>query len=215
MYSDTGIHGVGLIVNGQRGFYNGSTVDYGSLLSFVAYTSLAADAPSAGNLILTIKVTSPEGNETRFGPSKKPANPGDGVTWNVGSVALNVPGTWRMDFSLTSDVGGTQGLTQITNWTLIVAPPVLQPGPYKAKVVSTNQSMLNGQPVGATLTVEIEISIGTVLIYDSVTETYLPNETGTNYWNFLVPIGFSGGGSIIARVLDPNGNKLAESQLFI
>jgi hypothetical protein len=68
--------------------------------------------------------------------------------------------------------------------------------------------------VGATLTVEIEISIGTVLMKDSVTQTYLPNETGTNYWDFLVPVGFSGEVSIIGRILDPNGNKLAESQLI-
>jgi hypothetical protein len=215
MYSDTGIHGVTLLVDGVA-TPDGSSVAYGSTLAFSVWTSLAADAPTAGNLTLTIHVVGPDGTTWDFTPTK-PANPGEGVQFNVGVIDLSMSGTWKMDFQLSSDVAGTQGVAEVRGWYLIVAPSGLElaPGSYVIRVTTSNLSTSGGQPVQATLATHVEVWWNG-MDYQEWTSRNIIAAGGSkvNDFEWSIPAGWIGSsGTLKVSVLDPSGTQLAVASL--
>jgi uncharacterized C2H2 Zn-finger protein len=127
-YSDTGIHSVSLIIDGQSVSPFGGTVPFGLSMSFHVDASLAKDAPHAGTLTLNIAVTKPDGTILAF-TSNKSANPGDGVPFDVGVGVANASVHWTATITLQSSVQGTPGMVYVPAYWDVIAP-ILFTCPY-------------------------------------------------------------------------------------
>jgi hypothetical protein len=220
-YGDTGIHGVSLIVGGQSQSAFGSSVPYGASISFRVSASLASDAPQAGILTLTIASVNPEG-DTYTLQSQKSANPGEGVTFSVGVIPLNLVGHWTAACSLTSNVQGTPGITTVNAFWDVSQPEAieLQPGgSYLIQVTTSNLSTSGGQPVQATLDTHVEVwwdGMQPPGYYQGWTSRNIIAAGGSkvNGYRWSIPAGWAGtSGTIYVSVLDPNGNELARASL--
>lgn len=221
-YADTGIHGVTLLVNEEAISLYGATVDYGSLLNFRVSVSLALDAPTAGTLTINIKATDPNGNTSTLA-SHKLVNPGDGFAFNIGTFGLDVLGAWAITVSLTSDVGGTQGISHIDTSLDVTEPGVVElnaGASYLIQVTTSNLSTSGGHPVQATLDTHIEVwwddGMDPPFYYQGWTNRNIIAAGGAkvNGYGWSIPAAWAGtSGTIYVSVLDPNGNELTSASL--
>lgn len=88
---------------------------------------------------------------------------------------------------------------------------------YVVKATTTNFSTKAGVPVAAVLTVNIAAVVDSqTILDDSEVYEFAAEETHTFEFTMGVPIGAGGkAGVVVAEVLDPSGNKLAEGSLDI
>ena len=88
---------------------------------------------------------------------------------------------------------------------------------YLIKATTTNMSTKAGVPVAATLTVNIAAEVNSqIIMEDSKVYGFAAEETHTFEFSMAVPMGTGGkAGAVVAEVLDPNGNKLADGSLDV
>ncbi len=88
---------------------------------------------------------------------------------------------------------------------------------YTVKATTTNMSTKAGVPVAAMLTVNIAAVVDSLTILDdSAVYGFAAGQTQTFEFTMAVPIGAGGkAGAVVADVLDPDGNKLADGSLDI
>ena len=88
---------------------------------------------------------------------------------------------------------------------------------YTVKATTTNMSTKAGVPVAAPLTVNIAAVVNSqVILQDSEVYGFAAEETYTFEFSMAVPMGTGGkAGAVVAEVLDPNGNKLADGSLDV
>ncbi|MBA7560641.1 hypothetical protein ES708_02270 [subsurface metagenome] len=88
---------------------------------------------------------------------------------------------------------------------------------YTVKATTTNMSTKAGVPVAATLAVNITAVVDSQTILDnSAVYGFAAGETQTFEFTMAVPMGAGGkAGAVVAEVLDPSGNKLADGSLDI
>ena len=88
---------------------------------------------------------------------------------------------------------------------------------YLIRATTINMSTKAGVPVAATLTVNIAAVVNSQgIMEDSEVYGFAADETHTFEFSMAVPMGTGGkAGAVVAEVLDPNGNKLADGSLDI
>jgi len=88
---------------------------------------------------------------------------------------------------------------------------------YLVKATTTNMSTKAGVPVAAPLTINIAAAVNSqVIMEDSEVYGFAADETHTFEFSMAVPMGTGGkAGAVMAEVLDPNGNKLADGSLDV
>jgi len=216
-YSTTSISGVSLKANGETFPAFGSTVPYGRSLGFLAWISLASDAPGPGTLTLQVDVTRPDTYQYSLIVTQT-LNPGDGSSMNVGIGTASQAGQWTATITLTGP--GTPGTTMVMPfWT--VEPEAeegieLGPGSYLIQVTTTNLSTSGGVPVEAMLDTKVEIFTSEWgYVQGWTSRNPIPGGgSKVNNYSWDVSDGWVGqSGFIKVSVLDPNGNELASTRL--
>ncbi len=88
---------------------------------------------------------------------------------------------------------------------------------YTVRATITNMSTKAGAPVAAVLTINVAGVVDSqTILDDSAVYGFAAGQTHTFEFPMAVPIGAGGKtGAIVAEVLDPNGNKLADDSLDI
>lgn len=217
-YRTTAINGFTLLVNGQAATDYPHSVPYEASCSFRVWVSLRMNAPQADTLTLHTEVKRAD-NSVAFSEDQNIyIEPGEGIARDTGTFIANDNGDWVVNFSLTSLNEGKRVIPDMVFMNVSGGGVVLQPGqPYTVQATVTNLSTADGQPVTAKLTAAIEGWVGSTVLIDpsSYTEIYGPAQTKIKSWGFTVLPSVTGSGSIIARVLDPSGNVLAEGTLSV